>query len=75
MGAVERYDLIVVNRKEEGNKIVLEFDNFLDECWMMLRLNENQSIKDIEGGEYKKVAENLYLIECGKERVEIELEK
>lgn len=74
-GAVERYDLIVVNRKEEGNKIVLEFDNFLDECWMMLRLNENQSIKDIEGGEYKKVAENLYLIECGKERVEIELEK
>ena len=47
----------------------------MDESWMMLRLNDNQKIKGIEGGKYNKVADNLYLIECNAEKVEIELDK
>lgn len=74
-GAVQRYDLVWLNRQEEGNKIILNLDNFMDESWMMLRLNDNQKIKGIEGGKYNKVADNLYLIECNAERVEIELDK
>ena len=37
--------------------------------------HDNQKIKGIEGGKYNKVADNLYLIECNAERVEIELDK
>ena len=73
-GAVQRYDLLKVNRTEEEKRIILNLSNFEDESWMLLRLNEDQRIKNINGGEFSEVADNLYLIECKSANVDIELE-
>lgn len=74
-GAVQRYDLLGINREQEDNKIVLELENFNDEAWLALRLNEGQVIKEVIGGEYSSLADNLYLIECDTDKVEILFEQ
>nr|MCR4807033.1 DUF2194 domain-containing protein [Lachnospiraceae bacterium] len=71
--AVERYDLLKVDRRQGADDIELTLDNFEDEAWMLLRLNEGQSIEEITGGDYEKVADDLYLVRCDDANVKIDL--
>ncbi|SEA68014.1 hypothetical protein SAMN05216349_12239 [Oribacterium sp. KHPX15] len=72
-GAIERYDLIKVNREYTGTDINLNFSSFYDEAWMLVRINNGKSIHSIVHGNYTKVAENLYLVECTGDNVDIKL--
>ncbi len=72
-GAIERYDLIKVDRKYSGSDIDLSFSSFYDEAWMLLRLNNGKNIDTITNGSYTKVAENLYLVDCTEDKVNIQL--
>ncbi len=67
--AVMRYDLTGVNRSYKDNKLVLSLDNFNTESWMLLRVNRGKKIDYMDGGTYKEVADNLYLLECTQETV------
>ena len=71
--AVERYDLIKVNREHSASGIRLSFDSFYDEAWILVRLNNRKSIDSITNGSYTKVAENLYLVKCTGDNVDIKL--
>ncbi|MBO5598960.1 MAG: DUF2194 domain-containing protein [Oribacterium sp.] len=72
-GAIERYDLIKVDREYTGTDINLSFSSFYDEAWMLVRINNGKSIHSIVHGNYTKVAENLYLVECTGDKVDIKL--
>ncbi|WP_049962241.1 DUF2194 domain-containing protein [Oribacterium sp. FC2011] len=72
-GAIERYDLIKINREYTGNDINLNFNSFYDEAWMLVRINNGKSIDTITNGSYTKVAEDLYLVECTEDKVDIKL--
>ena len=70
-GAVYRYDMTDIERDYEDGKIKLELGNFDKEAWMLLRINNGESIENVVNGKYSEVAENLYLIECNGRQVEI----
>ena len=71
--AVQNYDLIEVSRSRKDGVIYLSLNHFLGESWMFVRLNNGEEIDKVIGGEYTSVANNLYLIKCEKEAVEIRL--
>jgi hypothetical protein len=73
--AVERYDLLRYEVTKTENGLALNLTNFMDEAWMMLRLNSGRGIASASGAEYSQVAEGLYLLECGAAHVEITLEQ
>lgn len=71
--AVQRYDLVKPLRTYNGNTIELKLDNFYSEAWMILRLNDEQTIDEIDGGSFEEVAEGMYLVKCDEESVTIHL--
>ena len=73
-GAVLRYDLLGLDRTDTDNGVELDINGYDDEAWMLLRINDGRKISAVKGGEYKEAAENLYLIECRNESVEIVFE-
>ena len=62
--AVASYDLLTLERQQEAGEIRITLDNFQDEAWLLLRLNEGQEITSVEGGSAVPVAEQLYLLSC-----------
>lgn len=70
-GAVERYDVLQVKRTETKKGLKLEFENFYDEAYMLVRLNEDQRIGHVVGGSYIKMTDSLALIKCDEATVEI----
>ena len=72
-GAIERYDLIKVDRQYSGNDIKLNFSSFYNEAWMLVRLNNGKSIETVTNGSYTRVADDLYLVECLNDKVDIKL--
>lgn len=71
--AVQRYDAATVEQTWEQDKVTLGIGNFVDEVWIMLRLNEGQEPADISGGTVEKVREGLYLVCAESDTVEIGL--
>jgi len=71
--AVERYDVLEVNRTVTETGIKLDLKNYYDEAYMLLRLNDGQEITNITGGRYEKITDSLYLIDCTSEQVEISI--
>ena len=69
--AVARYDLIRYESREENGTLQLTLQNFRDEAWMMLRLNDGRRIGEVTGARYTEVAEGLYLLECQSDRISI----
>lgn len=69
--AVERYDLIRYDCREEDGALELRLQNFEDEAWMMLRLNNGQRIAKADGAKFSELADGLYLLECQSERITI----
>ncbi len=73
-GAVLRYDLVRLDRTEKEDGVQLDIHGYDDENWMLLRINDGRRIASVKGGEFKEVADSLYLIECQEESVNIEFE-
>lgn len=71
--AVQRYHYLDVSETVTNESIELDFDNFQDEAWMMLRLNEWTPEGDnaVEGGKLQKLTGNLYLLKAEKDHVTI----
>lgn len=55
------------------DKIVLQIDDLSEEAWFVLRTH-NESIKDMEGGNWRELEEGAYLIEARESEVSIILE-
>ena len=72
--AVQNYDILKVKSEKKNSEIKLDLSDFNEEAWMIIRLNEGKSIAGIRGGSYSRVAENMYLIKCEDESVELSLE-
>ena len=73
-GAVQRYDLLdaEVNMAESG--ISIDLKGFVDEGWLLLRINEREEELDIDGirgGEMTPVSGDLYLLKAMEDHVEI----
>ena len=73
--AVQRYDFIKLNRQEKEDTIILDLENFKDEAWFFLRLNEGSKPGGITNGEITKVADGLYLVKANADHVEIGVTK
>lgn len=71
--AVQNYDLVEVSRSHSDKVIYLSLDYFLGESWMFVRLNHGEEIDKVIGGDFSPVANNLYLVKCEKDTVEIRL--
>lgn len=71
--AVQRYDAATVEQVWEADKVTLNIGNFIDEVWLMLRLNEGQIPGDIDGGMIEELQDGLYLVRADKDTVEIRL--
>ena len=69
--AVQRYDYIDLERTMTEHGIHLELTNFYDEAWFILRLNEDQEIAEITGGEITPLGSTLYLVCANAEQVDI----
>ena len=69
--AVERYDLIQYESREENGTLQLRLQSFRDEAWMMLRLNDGRKIAEASGAQYTELADGLYLLECQSDRISI----
>jgi hypothetical protein len=70
-GAVQRYDLLQVSRSETEEGLTLSLENYFDEAWLMLRLNDDRQLESVSGAAYRQVANGLYLLSCTADTVVI----
>lgn len=56
------------------NCITLQVENLEQQAWFILRMH-GEDIADVQGGTYKQIEKDVYLIEATGERVEIVLEE
>lgn len=73
-GAVQRYDALTVRRIWEKDALRLELGNFLDEAWLLVRLNGHQP-GQVEGGKLEKVMDGFYLLKAEDAQVTIHLDE
>lgn len=69
-GAVQRYDLLDIEKVYTDNKLTIKLHGFEDEAWLMIRLNEKEAGK-AEGGELTHLQGNLYLLKAVSDEVVI----
>ena len=72
--AVQRYQLTSCKQEYDNEKLILNVSGIYDEVYYMLHLNDETTIKNVEGAEYKKISDNYYLLEITQEHVVIEME-
>lgn len=72
-GAVWRYDLIGVSRDMSDRYLNLKLKDFNDECYMLLRMNDDRKVLRVRGGSQKEILDGLWLIKCDDADVEVEL--
>lgn len=71
--AVQRYDALQVQRTVTEDAMTLELGGFVDEAWLMVRLNGRRP-GQVQGGELTELLEGLYLLRADDSRVVIGLE-
>lgn len=71
--AVQRYHYLDVEENVTDEMLEMDFDNFQDEAWMILRFNEWTPDEEngVEGGKLQKLTGNLYLLKAEKDHVTI----
>lgn len=70
--AVQRYDNIQVDRSLTEDAMTLTLDGFVDEAWLLVRLNGRQP-GQVQGGELTELLEGLYLLRADENSVVIGL--
>ena len=73
-GAVQRYDAVDLKRTETESGIHVKLNDFSDEAWFYLRVNQGE-IQDIGGGKSTKAADGLYLIQALEPEMDITIEE
>ena len=71
--AVQRYDNVRVDRVLTEDAMTLTLDGFVDEVWLMVRLNGRQP-GQVQGGELTELLDGLYLLRADESRVVIGLD-
>lgn len=70
-GAIERFSNVIVSKSVTTDKITLDLGHFVDEVYLMVRVNDG-TIGTVTGGSLEKLADNLYLLHAQKKRVVIQ---
>lgn len=73
-GAVSRYDVLSLQRNFSGDTLELKIDNFNDEAYFMVRINEGRPAK-VEGGSLEQMNQNLYILKANQDTVSIQIER
>lgn len=68
--AVQRYDALQVKTVYEENAMVLELGNFVDEAWLLVRLNGHRP-GTVTGGTLEELLDGLYLLKAEQADIEI----
>ena len=71
-GAIQRYGALVIDKDISDQELNLKLDNFYDEAYIMIRMNEGTP-GNIEGGELTHITGNLYLLRAKEKSVKIEI--
>lgn len=72
--AVQIYDNLEVEREYTDGGLHLKLGNFLDEAWLLVRINEGD-VEKVTGGKLVEVQDSLYLLQAEDEEISIEIEK
>ena len=72
--AVQRYQLTSCKQEYVDGELTLDIEGIYDKVNYMLHLNDEITIKNVEGAEYKKINDNYYLLEITQKHVVIEME-
>ena len=72
--AVQRYCLTSCEQEFNEGTLTLKVNGIKDEVHYMLKLNDGEKIKNIEGAEYQKINDDYYLLVITQPDVVIELE-
>lgn len=70
-GAIQRYGAVTFTKTVTDQEIRLELDNFYDEVYFMVRINEGTP-GDVSGGKLTHLTGNLYLLKAKEPTVTIE---
>ena len=70
--AVQRYDNVQVDRDLTEDAMTLTLDGFVDEAWLLVRLNGRQP-GQVQGGQLEELQDGLYLLKAEESRVVIGL--
>ena len=70
-GAIQRYGAVTFTKTVTNQAIRLELDNFYDEVYFMVRINEGTP-GDVSGGKLTHLTGNLYLLKAKEPTVIIE---
>ena len=71
--AVQRYDVLSLKRTYADNKLTLNIDNFYDEAYFFVRI-QNRRPARVTGGSLEKMNGNIYILRAESKDVIIELE-
>lgn len=69
--AVQRYDRLEIRQQCTEEHMIIELGGFVDEAWLLVRLNAGQTMDLVEGGTMEELLDGLYLLKAKSERVEI----
>ena len=70
-GAIQRYGAVTFTKTVTDQEIRLELDNFYDEVYFMVRINE-ETPGEVSGGKLTHLTGNLYLLKAKEPTVTIE---
>ena len=72
--AVQRYDTIRLNRSFDDNAYIIDFDNFFDEAFCIVRIRDGIP-GNVTGGILENLSGELYLLSADSSRVQIDIER
>lgn len=73
-GAVQRYSSIGVKREITDGQLKLTLDHFVDEAWLLVRMEERQK-PSVSGGTLTQITESLWLLRADQSEVTIHWSK
>ena len=70
-GAIQRYSGLTVKKEVTDSQFTFHLGNFVDEAYLMVRINEGK-IGKVKGGQAERLTGNLYLLHATSDTVTIE---
>ncbi len=70
-GAIQRYSGITVRKEVADNQFTFHLGNFVDEAYLMVRINEGK-IGTVKGGQVEHLTGNVYLLHATSDKVTIQ---
>lgn len=70
-GAVQRFSMAKPSVIDKGDAIEIKISGFTDESFLFIRINNGREPANMSGGEYEQLTDNLYLLKCDSDDVNI----